>query len=121
MEKFIKFGLVGIVNTAITMIIFNILHFMGVNYIVANSIGYIGGMANSYLWNNKWVFKSESKDVSTVVKFIIVNLIVMGINNVLLILLVNKIGIATVIAQVIALVITTIINFLGNKLWTFNK
>lgn len=120
MEKFIKFGLVGVLNTVITIIVFNILRVFGINMVVANSIGYICGMVNSYFWNNRWVFKSNSKDLKTVLKFIVVNLITMFINNLILILLVQNIGINEFIAQIIALVLITVINFIGNKLWTFN-
>lgn len=121
MERFIKFGLVGVLNTIITIIIFNALRFLGVNMIGANIIGFIGGMINSYFWNNRWVFKSNSKEISTIIKFIIVNLIVMGINTFILILLVENIGLNETIAQGLALILTTAVNFIGNKLWTFNK
>lgn len=121
MEKFIKFGLVGVLNTAITIVIFNILRFTGIDMIVANTIGYICGIANSYFWNNRWVFKSNSRDVATASKFVVVNLITMFINNCILILLAQKIGINEVIAQGVALGLTTVINFIGNKVWTFNK
>lgn len=121
MEKFIKFGLVGVLNTIITIVVFNILRFVDINIVVANTTGYICGMINSYLWNNRWVFKSNSKDISTVAKFIVVNAITMIINNCILILLVQKIGINEVIAQCGALVLTTVINFIGSKLWIFKK
>lgn len=121
MEKFLKFGLVGLINTLITMIVFNILRIFGVGILVANTIGYICGMANSYLWNNKWVFKANSKDISTIGKFIIVNVITMLINNGILIVLVNNIKLNATIAQALALIITTVINFIGNKIWTFNE
>lgn len=121
MEKFIKFGLVGVLNTVITIIVFNILRFMGIDMIIANTIGFICGMVNSYFWNNRWVFKSNSKDISTIGKFVIVNMIVMVINNFILILLVQSIGVNEIIAQGLALILTTAINFIGNKLWTFNK
>lgn len=121
MKKFIKFGLVGVLNTLITIIIFNLLRAAGIDMIKANIIGFIFGMINSYFWNNIWVFKSNSKDIATIFKFIVVNLIVMGINTVILILLVENIGINEIIAQVVALTITTAINFIGNKVWTFNK
>lgn len=121
MEKFIKFGLVGVLNTVITIVVFNILRFVGINMIVANSVGYICGMTNSYLWNNKWVFKSNSKEVGTIIKFIVVNLITMIINNCILILVVQKIGINEVIAQCLALILTTVINFIGSNIWIFKK
>ncbi|MBU3138236.1 GtrA family protein [Clostridium gasigenes] len=121
MEKFIKFGLVGVLNTAITIGIFNVLRFVGIDIIVANTIGYICGIVNSYFWNNRWVFKSNSKDIATACKFIVVNIGTMFINNCILILLAQKIGINEVIAQGASLGLTTVINFIGNKVWTFNK
>ncbi|MGL5648391.1 MAG: GtrA family protein [Clostridium sp.] len=121
MEKLIKFGFVGILNTVINMIVYNILLLCGLNYIFANSIGYGIGMINSYIWNNIWVFKTKSKSVHTIIKFIIVNLIVLGINNGLLYILVKEFDLNKTIAQVLVLVITTLINFVGSKLWTFKE
>ncbi|WP_297637222.1 GtrA family protein [uncultured Clostridium sp.] len=121
MEKLIKFGFVGVINFTITLIVYNILIHFGVNYIVANSIGYIAGMVNSYVWNNIWVFQAKSKSLKVAIKFIIVNLIVMGINNILLFILVKDCGLNKTIAQGVALVITTLINFAGNRFWTFRE
>lgn len=121
MEKFIKFGLVGVINTIISIVIFNILNFIGADILVANTIGYICGMLNSYLFNNRWVFKVNSKEISTIGKFIVVNLITMLINNLILMLLVTYISVNATVAQIIALIFTTVINFIGNKFWTFTK
>ncbi|WP_291651471.1 GtrA family protein [Clostridium sp.] len=121
MDKFVKFGLVGVFNTLIQIIIFNMLRVCNFNVVVANSIGYICGMVNSYLWNNRWVFKSNSKEAITIFKFIIVNLITMIINNLLLLILVGKLGLNDTISQIIAIIFTMIINFIGNKLWTFKS
>ena len=61
-NKFIKFGLVGVLNTLINWIIFALLNFVGVKYhIVANAIAYAIATANSYIWNSKWVFKYNGK------------------------------------------------------------
>ena len=51
MEKLLKFGLVGIFNTLITIISFWILLKFGMNYLIANTIAYLIGVANSYYWN----------------------------------------------------------------------
>ena len=40
-NKFVKFGLVGVLNTLINWIIFALLNFIGVYYIVANVIAYV--------------------------------------------------------------------------------
>ena len=60
-NKFVKFGLVGVLNTLINWIIFALLNFIGVDYIVANVIAYVIATANSYIWNSKWVFKYNGK------------------------------------------------------------
>ncbi|MGL4848920.1 MAG: GtrA family protein [Clostridium sp.] len=121
MEKLVKFGFVGILNTLINMVVYNILLFCGLNYIFANSIGYGIGMINSYIWNNVWVFKTKSKSIHTIIKFIIVNLIVLGINNGLLFILVKEFDLNKTVAQILVIVVTTLINFVGSKLWTFKE
>lgn len=121
MEKFIKFGFVGIINTVINWVVYNILLYFGVNYIVANSIGFGVGMINSYIWNNRWVFKAKSKSPKTVTKFIIVNLIVLGLNNLLLFVFVKEFDLNKTVAQILVTIIMMVVNFFGNKLWTFRE
>ena len=55
--KFIKFGLVGVLNTIINWILFRLLNSIGVYYIISNIIAYSISTVNSYLWNSKWVFE----------------------------------------------------------------
>ena len=63
MKKFMKFGLIGILNTLITIGSYMLFVYLGMNYIIANVIGYGIGVINSYYWNKNWVFqvKLESK------------------------------------------------------------
>ena len=119
--RFIKFGMVGVINTLVNWIIFFILNALGMYYILANIIAYILGTVNSYLWNTLWVFKYKDKaSTETTIKFIILNLIGLGLNTGILYVLVdlcnlNKfIGLATT-------AIVMIINYIVNKLWVFSK
>lgn len=121
MEKFIKFGFVGIINTGLNFLVYNILLFFGVDFIVANTIGFCIGMINSFIWNNYWVFKTKSKSPKIMIKFIIVNLILLGIANLLLFIFVKEFGIEERIAQVLVVVINMLINFVASKFWTFKE
>ena len=121
MEKFLKFGLVGIFNTLITIISYIILVKFGMNYLIANIISYLIGVANSYYWNKNWVFQSNSKNLSVFLKFLIVNLIVLAFNTLSLFILVDKLLYNEFIAQIFAIGIGMIINFFLNKIWTFNQ
>ena len=58
--QFLKYGVVGVMNTAITLIvIFLCKSVFGVNEYVSNAIGYVAGLVNSFLWNRRWVFNSH--------------------------------------------------------------
>ena len=100
-SKFVKFGLVGVLNTLINWIIFALLNFIGVYYIVANVIAYVIATANSYIWNSKWVFKYNGENKKeTTAKFVILNLIGLGLNTGILYLLVDMVGLNKLIALV---------------------
>lgn len=120
--RFIKFGMVGVINTLVNWIIFFILNALGMYYILANIIAYILGTINSYLWNTLWVFKYKDKaSTETTIKFIILNLIGLGLNTGILYVLVDLCNLNKFIGLVITTAIVMIINYIVNKLWVFSK
>ncbi|CEE03048.1 putative membrane protein [Caldibacillus thermoamylovorans] len=121
MKQFLKFGAVGILNTLISVVAYNILVLIGLNYIISNISGYTLGVLNSYYWNKNWVFKSGSKRNGLFLKFIAVNVISLGFNTLFLYILVDTLNFHSVISQLIATVIGMIINFVLNKKWAFES
>ena len=122
LSRFIKFGLVGVLNTIINWILFILLNNMGVYYIISNIIAYSISTLNSYLWNSKWVFKYNGNNVNqTTFKFIILNIIGLVLNTIILLLLVDIIKLSKIIALIIATGIVMILNYFINKLWVFKK
>lgn len=119
-KEFIKFGIVGVSNTLITFLVYNILLKLGVNYLVANVIGYICGMINGFIWSKKWVFKVEDESKMYFVKFALVNLLSLAVSTGLLMILVKQLSLNSTVAQLITTCITVVINYLLNKVWTFN-
>ena len=119
--RFIKFGMVGVINTLVNWIIFFILNALGMYYILANIIAYILGTVNSYLWNTLWVFKYKDKaSTETTIKFIILNLIGLGLNTGILYVLVDLCNLNKFIGLVTTTAIVMIINYIVNKLWVFS-
>lgn len=122
LSRFIKFGLVGVLNTIINWILFILLNSMGIYYIISNIIAYSISTLNSYLWNSKWVFKYTGDNVNqTTFKFIILNIIGLVLNTIILFLLVDIIKLPKIIALIIATGIVMILNYFINKLWVFKK
>ena len=122
LSRFIKFGLVGVLNTIINWILFILLDSIGVYYIISNIIAYGISTLNSYLWNSKWVFKYTGDNVNqTTFKFITLNIIGLVLNTIILFLLVDIIKLPKIIALIIATGVVMILNYFINKLWVFKK
>jgi putative flippase GtrA len=58
--QFLKFCLVGGVNTGIDFALFALLTLAGLPYLAAQVISYSCGVLNSYFINGKWTFHSQT-------------------------------------------------------------
>ena len=117
--EFIKFAIVGLLNTSVDVAIFFLLTRIGIPYITAQVISYSCGAANSYLLNKVWTFRSSGLSFTEIVRFITVNLISLGISVIVLRLLHDTAGLDLAAAKGGATVSALAANFLGNKLWVF--
>jgi putative flippase GtrA len=121
MIKFLKFGAVGILNTFITIGSFMIFVYFGMNYIIANVVAYSFGVINSFYWNNTWVFQTRSRSSKVLSKFVVVNLITLGVTTIILFLLVEHFSLHSIAGQILATGCGMVINFMLNKSWTFTN
>ena len=119
-KQFIKFGLVGVSNTLISLGTYYLLYFLGVNYLIANTAGFIISVLNSYYWNNKYVFKkTQNGNLKPLIKTFMSYGVTFLLSTALLFAMVQYAKISEVIAPVITLIITIPINFIMNKFWAF--
>lgn len=117
--QLVKFGIVGLGNTLITFIVYFILVKLNIYYVIANIIGYAAGVINSFFWNSSWVFKKSPGNFNLLIKFILVNLITLGVTSLILYIGVDMLGLSKYIAQILSTLIGILFNFTLNKLWTF--
>ncbi len=60
--QFMKFGIVGLSNTAISLGIYYLFIWINRNlYLIGNAVGFIVSVLNSYFWNSKFVFKKKDE------------------------------------------------------------
>ena len=122
--QFFKFAIVGVSNTLIAYMVYVILVKLGFYYLLASVISFLVSVINAYYWNNKYVFQSEANTpwfivlIRTIIAYAGTGLI---LNNVLLYFWVDVLNIASLLAPIINIFITTPINFLVNKYWAFKK
>jgi len=117
--EFIKFAVVGILNTGVDVAIFFLLTWLGIPYVAAQIVSYSCGAANSYLLNKVWTFRSCGLSYAEIVRFAAVNLTSLGISVVVLTLLHDMAGLGLAAAKGGATACALAANFLGNKLWVF--
>lgn len=118
----IKFGLVGVLNTAIDFTVFALLTSVSAPYLAAQVAGYSCGVANSYLLNRSWTFRSDRKDQSQeIIKFIVLNLITLAVVSGLLALLTTYTGWHLYICKMIATLVGVLLNYGGSRYLVFNS
>ena len=122
--QFIKFGLVGLSNTALSLAVYYLFMWLDPSlYIAGNTIGWVVSVANAFFWNNRFVFRSKSSNRVALLKKIGKTYLSYGatflLSTLLLYLQVDIAGWSEKIAPIINLVVTIPLNFLLNKFWTF--
>ncbi|WP_457619050.1 GtrA family protein [Lutibacter sp.] len=117
----IKFVIVGGINTGITYAIYVALIYIGLHYSIALSLLYIIGIVSGYFMNRYWTFASHKQCHRSFIKYSSSYVIIYFINLLLLALLVNNGLMEAVLAQLVILVITTIISFFIQKKWVFKS
>lgn len=119
-----RFSVVGAINTLIDFMMFTVFNgFIGVNYSLSQVIGYSCGVANSFIFNKKWTFSDSSNKRKThreLARFILVNLLSLGITLLSINILVKGLNINVYISKVIVTFIAQIVNFLCYKLLVFS-
>jgi len=124
--QFIKFGLVGVSNTVVSMAIYYLFLWIDESlYMVGSILGTVLSILNAFIWNDLFVFTGNPKDFKSVMYRLGKTYISYGgtslLSNVLLWLEVTLLNVSKVYAPIVNLLITIPLNYLINKLWTFSK
>lgn len=115
-----KFGVVGVVNSLITLsIIFMLMKIFNVSYIISNVLGYLFGIINSFIWNKKWTFQSSGNSRREMLVFFILFGVCYLLQLAALVIIAEVLGVPEEYSQVLALAVYTVTNFMGNKFITF--
>lgn len=122
-SQFLKFAMIGFLNTGIHYLIFLwLFRVVGLYYMLASVIGYCCGLMNSFILNKKWTFKTKGvrKDIEFA-RFILVNIAALIVNVGTMKYFVSVLKIAPEFSQIGAIGFSMMTNFVGNKFWTFRS
>ena len=106
---FIDFGLTVICKEKLSL-----------NKYLSNSIGFLLAVSSNYFLNRVWTFGSKNPEIIVEFSsFFFVSIIGLLINNSILWLIHNKMGINFYLAKFGAILVTTFWNFFANYFFTF--
>ncbi len=128
--QFVKFGIVGATNTAISYLLNIAVLFLmrplnvAWDFVAGNVVSFVLSVLWSFYWNNRFVFTAKKGEHRSLFGALLKAYISYGftgiiLNNILSWLWIHVMGISKFIAPLINLVISVPLNFVINKFWTF--
>jgi dolichol-phosphate mannosyltransferase len=117
-----KFCAVGASGYVVNLVVYTLLlRGAGLHYLGAAVCSFLVAVTNNYTWNRRWTFRGQRGHVAYQgLRFLVVSTAALLANLCVLALLVAT-GLDEVLAQAIAIVVVTPLNFAGNKLWSFRR
>jgi putative flippase GtrA len=115
-----KFGLVGASGFAINLVVYKLL--LGYGAHQAAAVSFVVAAASNYWWNRHWTFAGQKGNFALQgMRFYAVSVAAFIVNQIWLVVFIDWLDWGKVIAQAVAIMLVTPLNFIGNKLWSFRR
>jgi dolichol-phosphate mannosyltransferase len=115
-----KFCTVGASGYVVNLVVYALL--LGLGAHVAAAISFVVSAANNYWWNRHWTFAHQKGHFGLQgARFFVVSTLALLVNQFWLLIFLDVLGLGKIVAQAIAIVLVTPLNFVGNKLWSFRR
>ena len=117
-----KFSTVGAIGYVVNLTVYTLLlRRADLHYLGAATCSFFVAVTNNYLLNRVWTFRHRRGHFAYQgLRFLVVALLALSANLVVLRFLV-ALGVGKILAQAVAIVLVTPLNFVGNKLWSFRR
>jgi putative flippase GtrA len=116
----VRFLIVGVINTVVGYGLFAVfLLFFG--YLVSLYLSYAVAVSLAFVLHRRFTFRVRGNVLIDFVRFVGVYVVSLAVNSVVLPVLVELVGMHPLVAQGVALVITTLISYFGHKWFSFRR
>ncbi len=123
--QLVRFGLVGGSGFVVNLVVFWVLvQPAGQDYRLASIAAYLVAVTNNFAWNRFWTFRDDATGGHAgfqAARFFFVSLAAQLLALGILEALVVGTEAPKLVAQAVAVIAATPLNFLGNKLWSFSR
>ena len=119
--QLVRFAAVGASGYVVNLATFALcLSVFGVHYLAAGTVAFVVAVTNNFVWNRRWTFDARHGHAGfQAARFVVVSVLAFLFSLAMLEVMVAGLHWAKVVAQAVAIVTATPLNFLGNKLWSF--
>ena len=97
------------------------MRFAGLNYIVANAVGYLIGFIISFTLNRSWTFEHSGPVLQGALQWALLVAIAYGLNVSIVIAAHNHLGVNPYIAQILGVLAYTLATFFGARHYVFRE
>ena len=127
-RQFIKFGLVGVSNTFVSLAVYYIFYFISEDlYFIGNTVGFVVSVLNAYYWNSKFVFKEDKtqekkrKNFAVLLKTYVCYGSTFLLSEIMIIVEIELLNMSGIIAPIINLLVTIPLNYVLNKFFAYGE
>lgn len=121
--QFWKYCLVGASGFIVNLLVFSIMvSAFDAHYWMAGTVSFAVAVTNNFALNRYWTFGSSERDIfSQATRFLVISVTSWALNMMLLRLFIEDGNFNQYVAQTLAIGMVTVLNFTGNKLWSFRQ
>ncbi len=119
--QLVRFGLVGAVNTALTLATYSVMLALGSPVALAGAVGWGVGGVNGYLLNRAWTFKGAARGAVPAARYVVVQLMGSALNAALVAIAVGEEHLPRVAGELAVLPPVTILTFVLCRGWVFAR
>ncbi len=119
LRQFVRFNIVGVLNTLLTYGIYSGLVYLGVHHLAAVVIEYAFGIVFSYLLNKRFTFAVRGGGSGMFGRMLLAYIPTLLLNALLLWLLVDRLHWNKYVGQAVALGFVSVLSFIAQKVFVF--
>ena len=119
--QFIKYCLVGVINTLVCVSVMALLAYLGAHYLLYTFFGYLVGITVSFTLNFRLTFASQGYVYQRLMRFFGVNLLNLGITESIQFILIEWIHLPESVAVGMGMISYVFVGYFANKRWVFHR
>lgn len=118
----IRFGLVGLLSTAVHIaIVWLLLKLTSVGPMLANMFAFLTTFCISFTGNYLWTFRTPGRPRRAIFRFFVIAVSAFLVNTLVLAFLVHKGWFSPVVSVVLSAALVPVISFFASRLWCFER